>query len=72
MFKFTHGSITNMNGVTKDIVMRTLPIKFRDVLIASAIMGAGAFYIAFMAFKHGVTSFEQAEYDTMVDLGIIK
>lgn len=72
MLKFKQGKLTNMDGVTEDIVVSApLPNKVRDLLIGSGLIISGVAYIAVTAFKYGSAQHEEAELDTMTKLGII-
>ena len=72
MIKFKQGDIQNMEGVTKDIIVKAkLPNNARDIVIGSVLVGLGITYLTVTAFKNGSKHFEMAEYKTMVDLGII-
>lgn len=73
MIKFRQGGLTNMEGTIKDIVVKAAtPNKFKDILIGGGIVLVGIAYLTTTAFRYGSEKFEEAEYKTMVDLGIIK
>ena len=73
MIKFTQGNLTNDAGVTKDIVVKAAtPNKVRDILIGGGLVLVGIAYLTTTAFKNGAKTYEFAEWDTMVDLGIIE
>lgn len=73
MIKFKQGGLTNMEGTIKDIVVKAAtPNKFKDMLIGGGIVLVGIAYLTTTAFRYGSEKFEEAEYKTMVDLGIIK
>lgn len=73
MIKFKQGSLTNNAGITKDIVVKAAaPNKVRDILIGGGLVLMGITYLTTTAFKNGAKTFEFAEWDTMVDLGIIE
>ena len=72
MIKFKQGELKNMAGTTKDIVVKAAtPNKFKDILIGGGLVLVGIAYLTTTAFRHGSEKFEEAEYKTMVDLGII-
>lgn len=72
MIKFKQGAIRNKNGVEKDIVVKAASTnKLKDILIGGGLTLAGVIYLTYAAFRNGAEAFEQAEYNTMVDLGII-
>ena len=73
MIKFKQGELKNMKGTIKDIVVKSAtPNKFKDMLIGGGIVLVGIAYLTTTAFRYGSEKFEEAEYKTMVDLGIIK
>lgn len=72
MIKFKQGELKNMEGTIKDIVVKSAtPNKFKDMLIGGGIVLVGIAYLTATAFRYGSEKFEEAEYKTMVDLGII-
>ena len=72
MIKFKQGYIANMAGESKDIIVKAaLPNKLKDVVIGGVISLAGIAYLTYTAFRNGSAAFEQAEYETMEDLGIL-
>lgn len=72
MIKFKQGELKNMKGTIKDIVVKSAtPNKFKDMLIGGGIVLVGIAYLTTTAFRYGSEKFEEAEYKTMVDLGII-
>ena len=72
MIKFKQGELENMAGTTKDIVVKAAtPNKFKDMLIGGGIVLVGIAYLTITAFRYGSEKFEEAEYKTMVNLGII-
>ena len=72
MIKFKQGYIANMAGESKDIIVKaTLPNKLKDIVIGGVISLAGIAYLTYTAFRNGSAAFEQAEYETMEDLGIL-
>ena len=72
MIKFKQGELENMEGTIKDIVVKAAtPNKFKDMLIGGGIVLVGIAYLTATAFRYGSEKFEEAEYKTMVNLGII-
>ena len=72
MIKFKQGELKNMEGTIKDIVVKsTTPNKFKDMIIGGGIVLVGIAYLTITAFRYGSEKFEEAEYKTMVNLGII-
>lgn len=72
MIKFKQGELKNMEGTSKDIVVKSAtPNKFKDMLIGGGIVLVGIAYLTITAFQYGSEKFEEAEYKTMVNLGII-
>ena len=71
MIKFKQGYITNMAGESKDIIVKAaLPNNLKDIVIGGVISLVGIAYLTYTAFRNGSAAFEQAEYETMEDLGI--
>lgn len=68
------GSITNpKTGVTKDIIVKSnRPVSYTQLVVFSGIIAVGVTYLVCTAFTNGVKAFEQAEIQTMCDLGLIK
>ena len=72
MIKFKQGELKNMEGTIKDIVVKSAtPNKFKDMIVGGGIVLVGIAYLTITAFRYGSEKFEEAEYKTMVDLGII-
>ena len=72
MVKFKQGCIRNNDGSIKDIIVKaTTPNTLKDMLIGGGIVLAGITYLTVTAFVNGSKKFEEAEFKTMVDLGII-
>ena len=72
MIKFKQGELKNMEGTIKDIVVKSAtPNKFKDMLIGGGIVLVGIAYLTTTAFRYGSEKFEEAEFKTMVNLGII-
>ena len=74
MIKFKHGSITNpTTKETKDIVVKSLlPNKFGDLVIGGVVTLLGIGYLTVTAFRNGSDKMEEAEVNTMLDLGVMK
>ena len=73
MIKFRQGWIENQEGVRKDIIVKAfLPNKAKDIVIGSILIVAGVAHLTVSAFKNGSKHFEEAEYNTLNDLGILK
>ena len=70
--RFKHGVLCNNKGKVKDIIVDADVNSFKELLIGGIIVGLGMSYLTRNAFERGVKAFEEAEYKTMVDLGIIK
>lgn len=68
---FKHGSITNKEGTTKPIIVNSAILKPKELIIGSGLIMMGIIYIMSKAFQNGVQGLEDAEYRTMVELGII-
>lgn len=72
MIEFKQGELKNMEGTIKDIVVKSAtPNKFKDMIVGGGIVLVGIAYLTITAFRYGSEKFEEAEYKTMVDLGII-
>lgn len=72
MSKLNYGPIINMDGESKDIIVNsTFPNKIKDLGVGLLLIASGVIYLTKTAFKNGYDKFEEAEYKTMVDLGII-
>lgn len=70
--KFKQNEITNLNGVSKPIIVKSLlPNKPVDLLIGVAIIGVGVAYLTATAFKNGSRCFELAEFNAMKELDIV-
>lgn len=73
MINFKQGWIENNDGVRKDIVVKSAtPNTLKDALIGGGLVVAGLVYLTSTAFRNGSKGFSDAEYKTMVDLGIIE
>ena len=71
MIKFKQGYIANMSGESKDIIVKAaLPNKLKDIVIGGVISLVGISYLTYTAFRNGSAAFEQAECETMEDLGL--
>ena len=72
MIKFKQGELKNMEGTIKDIIVKSAtPNKFKDMIVGGGIVLVGIAYLTITAFRYGSEKFEEAEYKTMVNLGII-
>ena len=72
MIEFKQGELKNMEGTIKDIVVKSAtPNKFKDMIVGGGIVLVGIAYLTITAFTYGSEKFEEAEYKTMVNLGII-
>ena len=72
MIEFKQGELKNMEGMIKDIVVKSAtPNKFKDMIVGGGIVLVGIAYLTITAFRYGSEKFEEAEYKTMVNLGII-
>ncbi len=72
MIEFKQGELKNMEGTIKDIVVKSAtPNKFKDMIVGGGIVLVGIAYLTITAFRYGSEKFEEAEYKTMVNLGII-
>ena len=73
MIKFKQGYITNHEGVTKDVVVKAaVPNTLKDMLIGGSMVLIGIAYLTVTAFKHGSKTFDNAEFDTLVELGLVE
>ena len=73
MIKFKQGYIQNNEGVGKDIVVKSAaPNKLSDLLIGGVMVMIGITYLTVTAFKNGSEKFEEAEYQTLDKLGLLK
>ena len=73
MIKLNRGQISNYDGKTKDIIVKTMsPNKFKDILIGGGLTLLGITYLTVSAFKNGVEKYENAELKTMNELGLIE
>ena len=72
MIKFKQGYIGTKDGVTKDIVVKAAtPNTLKDILIGGSLVLGGITYLTVTAFKNGAKKFEDAEFQTLSDLGLI-
>lgn len=73
MFKTKYGPITNFKtGASKDIIVNFCNSKnVKHILISGGIMLVGMTYLAISTFKTGSDAFENAEFTTLKDLGLI-
>lgn len=74
MIKFKQGWISNdKTGVTKDIVVKAAaPNTLRDTLIGGGMVLIGITYLTVTAFKNGAKKFDDAEFQTLSELGLIR
>lgn len=73
MIKFKQGYITNYEGVTKDVVVKAAgPNTLMDILIGGSMVLVGITYLTVTAFKNGSKAFDNAEFDTLVELGLVE
>lgn len=73
MVKFNAYSLQGKDGREGQVVVKSAtPNTIRDSLIGGGIVMAGIIYLTTTAFKHGCKEFDKAEFNTMVDLGIIE
>ena len=70
--RFKQGELCNNKGQVKDIIVDASPTSWKESMIGCFIIGLGIAYLTNKAFKNGTKAFEEAEYKTMVDLGIIE
>lgn len=72
MIKFKQGNIGNYNGEIRDIIVKTAaPNSLKDALIGGGMVLVGIAYLTYTAFRNGSQAFEKAEFQTMIDLGLI-
>lgn len=72
MIKFKQGYIGTKDGVTKDIVVKAAtPNTLKDIFIGGGLVLIGITYLTVTAFKNGAKKFEDAEFQTLSDLGLI-
>lgn len=71
--RFKQGELCNNKGQVKDIIVNASgTTSWKESMIGCFIIGLGIAYLTNKAFKNGSKAFEEAEYKTMVDLGIIE
>lgn len=72
MIKFKQGSISNSCGNTKDIIVKAAsPNKLKDIIIGGGAILVGIAYLTRTAFRNGSKAFDEAETETLYDLGLI-
>ena len=72
MSKLNYGPIMNMDDESKDIIVNsTFPNKIKELGVGLLLIASGVIYLTKTAFKNGCDKFDEAEYKTMVDLGVI-
>ena len=72
--RFKQGTVTNnRTGRSKDIIVEvSRTTSWKESMIGCFMIGLGIAYLTNKAFRNGAKAFEEAEYKTMVDLGIIE
>lgn len=73
MKNFNWGRIYNHEGTEyKDIEVSnfTMPVSWKGLLVGGSLITAGIGCLLRSAFNKGALAYEQAEYDTMDDLGL--
>ena len=72
--RFKQGMITNNKTErSKDIIVNaSRTTSWKESMIGCFMIGLGIAYLTNKAFRNGAKAFEEAEYKTMVDLGIIE
>lgn len=71
--RFKQGELCNNKGQVKDIIVNASgTTSWKESIIGCFIIGLGIAYLTNKAFRNGSKAFEEAEYKTMVDLGIIE
>lgn len=72
MVKFNAYSIQNKEGQSKDVIVKAAtPNTLKDSLIGGGIVMVGIIYLTTTAFKYGAKKFDEAECQTMTELGIM-
>lgn len=69
--KYEHGTIMNNDGKAMNIVTEIKPFKTGDAILAGLTL-ASTVYLFCRAFCNGAEAWEQAEFRTLSELGIIK
>ena len=71
--RFKQGELCNNKGQAKDIIVNASgTTSWKESMIGCFIIGLGIAYLTNKAFRNGAKAFEEAEYKTMMDLGIIE
>lgn len=72
MIIYKSGPISTFDGKSKDIDVKLSNSKhgLRDILIGGGVTLAGIAYLTIMSFINGAKAFEDAEYNTMEELGL--
>ena len=72
MIKFKQGRIGTYEGESKDIEVKALSANsMTETLIGVGLILVGVSYLTNTAFKNGSKAFEEAEYKTLDDLGLL-
>ena len=72
MIKFKQGRIGTYEGESKDIEVKALSANsVTETLIGVGLILVGVSYLTNTAFKNGSKAFEEAEYKTLDDLGLL-
>ena len=72
MIKFKQGRIGTYEGESKDIEVKALSANsVTETLIGVGLILVGVLYLTNTAFKNGSKAFEEAEYKTLDDLGLL-
>lgn len=73
MIKFKQGRIDTYEGGSKDIEVKALSANsVTETLIGLGFILVGVLYLTNTAFKNGSKAFEEAEFKTLDDLGLLK
>lgn len=72
MIIYKSGPISTFDGKSKDIDVKLSNSKhgLRDILIGGGVTLAGIAYLTITSFINGAKAFEDAEYNTMEELGL--
>lgn len=74
MIKFNCGWIgDDKTGAKKDIVVKAVsPNTLKDALIGGGLVLVGITYLTVTAFKNGAQKFDDAQWKTLDDLGLLE
>ena len=73
MIKFKQGWIGTKEGVKKDIIVKAAaPNKLKDAFIGGCLVIGGIIYLTSTAFRYGAQKHDEAEYNVMNDLNLLK